>query len=100
MPATYLPPQVGSNIIVSQQNEDNNDITLGSGLKSWKPHLSTLKDAGFDASKWISVVNAHKKNGTTEKTWTIYVLLLWKTMMPKWWKHCSKGITLGSDYCS
>ena len=35
------------------ESEDNNDITLGSGLKSWKPHLSTLKDAGFDASKWM-----------------------------------------------
>ncbi|KAG4997328.1 hypothetical protein JHK85_028767 [Glycine max] len=36
------------------ESQDNNDITSGSGLKGWKPHLSTLKDAGFDASKWIS----------------------------------------------
>ncbi|KAG5053329.1 hypothetical protein JHK87_005527 [Glycine soja] len=40
--------------------------TSGTGLKSWIPQLSSLKDAGFGASKWISQVYAHKSNGTTE----------------------------------
>ena len=31
-----------------------------------KPQLSSLKDAGFGASKWISQVYAHESNGTTE----------------------------------
>ncbi|KAL2316817.1 hypothetical protein Fmac_030693 [Flemingia macrophylla] len=49
------------------ENQVSNGETSGSGLKSWIPQLSGLKDAGFGVSKWISQLYAQKSNGTVEK---------------------------------
>ena len=38
------------------KSEDINDKTSGTGLKSWKAHLSSLKDVGFVAKEGVFIL--------------------------------------------
>nr|KYP73338.1 GDSL esterase/lipase At4g10955 family [Cajanus cajan] len=49
------------------KNQVSNGKNSETGLKSWIPQLSGLKDAGYGVGKWISQLYAHKSNGPAEK---------------------------------